>query len=173
MSPEPVQPHSNEEQTWDSPNLSIEVRTDHPNHLLQLSDNEDEHALLTTGYLPLAQEPTDSDSIIDDNDDDDDDDDEDVEDDNEIMDHDHEWTLSAINTNSQSLPPPPPLEPVKFDDDSNRSSIHLDTEKINQVKSIMANFKLPTDNHPPWANTISEDQWKKQLFDRIKHDNNL
>lgn len=85
MSPEPVQPHSNKEQTWDSPNLSIEVRTDHPNQLLQLSDNEDEHALLTTGYLPLAQEPTDSDSIIDDNDDDDDDDDDDIDDDIEIM----------------------------------------------------------------------------------------
>lgn len=50
----------------------------------------------------------------------------------------------------------------------NRSNIELDTDKINQVKSMMATFTLPTTAIPEWAASISEEQWKEQLIDRIK-----
>lgn len=50
----------------------------------------------------------------------------------------------------------------------NRSNIDMDTDKINQVKSMMASFTLPTTAIPEWANTVSEDEWKERLIGRIK-----
>lgn len=44
----------------------------------------------------------------------------------------------------------------------------MDADKINQVKSMMATFTLPSTAIPEWANTISEEEWKEQLIDRIK-----
>lgn len=49
-----------------------------------------------------------------------------------------------------------------------RSNIDLDAEKIDQVKTAMASFKLPSTAIPEWANSILEDQWKEKLIDRIK-----
>ena len=48
------------------------------------------------------------------------------------------------------------------------SNIDLDVDKIDQVKSAMASFTLPSTAIPEWANTISEDQWKEQLVHRMK-----
>lgn len=50
----------------------------------------------------------------------------------------------------------------------NRSDIDLDADKINQVKLAMASFTLPNTAIPEWANSVSEEQWKQQLIDRIK-----
>ena len=33
---------------------------------------------------------------------------------------------------------------------------------------MMATFTLPTTAIPEWANSISEEQWKERLIDRIK-----
>lgn len=33
---------------------------------------------------------------------------------------------------------------------------------------MMASFSLPTTAIPEWANSVSEEQWKDQLIDRIK-----
>ncbi|NWU69710.1 MEA1 protein, partial [Pterocles burchelli] len=41
-----------------------------------------------------------------------------------------------------------------------RSSIPMDAEHVELVKSTMANVKLPTPAIPPWASQISEEQWK-------------
>lgn len=51
---------------------------------------------------------------------------------------------------------------------NNKSNIHLDAVKINEVKSVMANFTLPETAIPEWANTVSEEEWKNQLVNRIK-----
>lgn len=37
-----------------------------------------------------------------------------------------------------------------------------------QVMSAMANFALPQTSIPDWAQSISEDQWKQTLKDRIE-----
>lgn len=50
----------------------------------------------------------------------------------------------------------------------NHSNIDMDADKINQVKHVMASFSLPNTAIPEWANTVSEEQWKEQLMDRIK-----
>ncbi|KAM6128301.1 male-enhanced antigen 1 [Pterocles gutturalis] len=41
-----------------------------------------------------------------------------------------------------------------------RSSIPMDAEHVELVKSAMANVKLPTPAIPPWASQISEEQWQ-------------
>lgn len=50
----------------------------------------------------------------------------------------------------------------------NPSNIDMDADKINQVKSMMASFTLPTTAIPEWANTVSEEEWKERLIGRIK-----
>lgn len=47
-------------------------------------------------------------------------------------------------------------------------NIDMDADKINQVKHVMASFSLPNAAIPEWANTVSEEQWKEELMDRIK-----
>ena len=51
---------------------------------------------------------------------------------------------------------------------NNQSNIELDADKINEVKSAMASFKLPSTAIPEWATSISEEQWTEQIIDRIK-----
>lgn len=48
------------------------------------------------------------------------------------------------------------------------AKIDLDADKINQVKTAMANFKLPTTAIPEWATSVTEEQWKHELIDKIK-----
>ena len=50
----------------------------------------------------------------------------------------------------------------------NQSNIELDADKIDQVKLAMASFTLPSSNIPEWATSVSEEQWKEQIIDRIK-----
>ncbi|VVC89963.1 unnamed protein product [Leptidea sinapis] len=48
------------------------------------------------------------------------------------------------------------------------NSIQMDNETALQVISAMANFQLPQTSIPEWAQSISEDQWKQTLHDRIE-----
>ncbi|XP_059046566.1 male-enhanced antigen 1 [Achroia grisella] len=47
-------------------------------------------------------------------------------------------------------------------------SIQMDTERAQQVMSAMANFALPQTSIPDWAKSITEEQWKQTLNDRIE-----
>ncbi|KAL4706570.1 hypothetical protein ACJJTC_015768 [Scirpophaga incertulas] len=52
----------------------------------------------------------------------------------------------------------------------NRSeSIEMDNNRVQQVMSAMANFELPTASFPDWAQSVSEEQWKQTLKDRIEN----
>ncbi|KAL2717857.1 male-enhanced antigen 1 [Vespula squamosa] len=147
MSPEPTQEPI--EESLNVPNLIIDTR------MATDSDSEDEDIGMA-GYMPLSQLPTDSDLILED-------------------DEDEEWISQTGETNH--------AVPVSLSDSqqtclsetievwsspSNRSNIDMDADKINQVKSMMATFTLPSTAIPEWANTISEEEWKEQLIDRIK-----
>lgn len=43
----------------------------------------------------------------------------------------------------------------------------MDSVKEEQIKSAMAGFHLPSSSIPPWAEQISEDEWKEELINRV------
>ncbi|KAM3964171.1 uncharacterized protein ACR2FA_001652 [Aphomia sociella] len=47
-------------------------------------------------------------------------------------------------------------------------SIQMDNERAQQVMTAMANFALPQTSIPDWAKSITEEQWKQTLNDRIE-----
>jgi hypothetical protein len=75
-------------------------------------------------------------------------------------------TIPVLNNEGESLIPAETLE--VWSSQSHTSNIELDADKINQVKTAMASFTLPSTAIPEWANSISEDQWKEQLIHRIQ-----
>lgn len=75
-------------------------------------------------------------------------------------------SIPEPNNEGESSVPPETLE--VWTSSCNTSNIDLDADKINQVKSAMASFTLPSTAIPEWANSISEDHWKEQLIHRIK-----
>uniref|UniRef100_A0A1E1WEK3 Male-enhanced antigen 1 n=1 Tax=Pectinophora gossypiella TaxID=13191 RepID=A0A1E1WEK3_PECGO len=46
--------------------------------------------------------------------------------------------------------------------------IQMDNERAQEVMSAMANFALPQTSIPEWAQSISEEQWKQTLIDKIE-----
>ncbi|KAG7204599.1 hypothetical protein KM043_005018 [Ampulex compressa] len=147
MSPEPTQEPI--EENLKAPNLLVDAR------IANDTDSEDEDTEMS-GYLPLSQVPADSDPMLED-------------------DEDDEWISGAGEPNqvlsvpSSELQQGCSLETIEvWSSMYNRSNIDMDADKINQVKSVMASFTLPTTAFPEWANSISEEQWKEQLIGRIK-----
>ncbi|XP_076249115.1 male-enhanced antigen 1 [Calliopsis andreniformis] len=147
MSPDPTQQPV--EETLNTPNLQIDHRGTND------SESEDDEREMA-GYVPLSQVPADSDPML-------------------YEDDDEEWTSNAGEPN-QTLPLPQlesqhncMSETIEvWSSPHNRSNIDMDADKINQVKSMMASFILPTTAIPEWANTVSEDEWKERLIGRIK-----
>ncbi|XP_076288205.1 male-enhanced antigen 1 [Lasioglossum baleicum] len=146
MSPDPTQQPI--EASLNAPNLQFDARG------VNESDSEDDDVGMS-GYEPLSQVPLDNDPML-------------------YDDEDDEW-VSNNGENSQTLSLTLEShhdclsETIEvWSSPHNRSNIDMDADKINQVKSMMASFTLPTTAIPEWANTISEDQWKEQLIGRIK-----
>lgn len=50
-----------------------------------------------------------------------------------------------------------------------KSKICFFLEKIDTIKNLMANFKLPDENYPSWAKNIPEDEWKECLKNKLKN----
>ncbi|XP_015117286.1 male-enhanced antigen 1 [Diachasma alloeum] len=144
MSPEPTQEPI--EQNLKAPNLNVEEPAAD-------SDSEDED-FGAAGYVPLSQVPTDGDTLLDD-------------------DEDDEWMLPT-SQHSYSVPEEDVHEPENpetlqvWSSPSTASNIDLDADKISQVKSAMATFTLPKAAIPEWAQSVSEEQWKNRLIDKIK-----
>ncbi|XP_074107152.1 male-enhanced antigen 1 [Cotesia typhae] len=153
MSPEPT--HQPMNQDFITENSSINRIAE--NHESDSDDDEIE----TAGYLPLSQVPTDSDLIID-HPDNDNEDDETI---SSIIDSTPQIALPIPELQSQ---PTPETLHLWSSSANNNSNIDLDPVKINQVKSMMANFVLPETAIPEWASTVTEDMWKSQLVNRIK-----
>ncbi|XP_061174484.1 uncharacterized protein LOC133183558 [Saccostrea echinata] len=61
------------------------------------------------------------------------------------------------------LPRPSPGE-LLWNQQVNRD-IHISEVQSEQIKLTMTSVKLPESNIPPWANDISEEEWK----DKLKH----
>ncbi|XP_078045093.1 male-enhanced antigen 1 [Augochlora pura] len=147
MSPDPTQQPI--EDSLNPPNLQFDARG------INESDSEDDDVGMS-GYEPLSQVPLDTDPML-------------------YDDEDDEWisnnwepsqtlSLATLESHHDCL-----SETIEvWSSSHNRSNIDMDADKINQVKSMMASFTLPTTAIPEWANTISEDQWKEQLIGRIK-----
>lgn len=147
MSPEPTQEPI--EENLNAPSLTVDAR------MTTDSESEDEDVGMA-GYMPLSQIPTDGDLMLEDDEDDDW-----MSQNGEIS---HAIPVSEADSQQTCL-----SETVEvWLSPSNRSNIDMDADKINQVKSMMAAFTLPSTAIPDWANTISEEQWKEQLIDRIK-----
>ncbi|XP_076643696.1 male-enhanced antigen 1 [Halictus rubicundus] len=146
MSPDPTQQPI--EASLNAPNLQFDARG------VNESDSEDDDVGMS-GYEPLSQVPLDSDPML-------------------YDDEDDEWvTNNGENSQTLSLTLESQHDCLSetievWSSPHNRSNIDMDADKINQVKSMMASFTLPTTAIPEWANTISEDQWKEQLIGRIK-----
>ncbi|XP_051174848.1 male-enhanced antigen 1 [Leptopilina boulardi] len=145
MSPEPK--HDTVDENWSSSNVAgVGVQSD--------SESEDEDHTIE-GYVPLAQDPIDGDLLLED--------------------EEEEWASSPLNlpevlpesTSSQTHIIQSETVQV-WSSSCNFSNIDMDADKINQVKHVMASFSLPNTAIPEWANTVSEEQWKEQLMDRIK-----
>ncbi|XP_076035167.1 uncharacterized protein LOC143021497 [Oratosquilla oratoria] len=49
------------------------------------------------------------------------------------------------------------------------SALSLDNGKVEEIKSLMANFTLPASSIPPWAREMSEDDWKHHLNTKINN----
>nr|XP_022329838.1 male-enhanced antigen 1-like [Crassostrea virginica] len=49
--------------------------------------------------------------------------------------------------------------------------IQINPDQSEQIRNTMSNIKLPESNIPPWANDISEDEWKSKLQRMITHSN--
>ncbi|XP_043462513.1 male-enhanced antigen 1 [Leptopilina heterotoma] len=152
MSPEPK--HDVVDENWSASNINTGVTASDDSE----SDDED-HTV--EGYVPLAQEPVDGDLLL-----------EEDEDEAEWIPLNVEQELPE-STNSQThiIQSETVVQVWSSSSSSsscNCSNIDMDADKINQVKHVMASFSLPNTAIPEWANTVSEEQWKEQLMDRIK-----
>ncbi|XP_058808712.1 male-enhanced antigen 1 [Phymastichus coffea] len=149
MAPEPTQEPVDK---LDTSNLNVNVIT------TQESDSEDEDVGMS-GYMPLSQVPIEGEPL------EDDDDDEEEFEWNSAPTEDQQTELESNHVADSSVPP----ETLEvWSSPCNPSNIELTSDKINEVKSAMASFTLPSTAIPEWANSISEDQWKEQLIHRIK-----
>jgi len=76
------------------------------------------------------------------------------------------------NPISEPIEEPSTSQPIPNDQNNhsrNANEVKLDTEKIDIIKGLMSNFKLPDESVPGWAKEISEDQWKNYLTTKF-HD---
>ncbi|KAL3874611.1 hypothetical protein ACJMK2_037599 [Sinanodonta woodiana] len=44
----------------------------------------------------------------------------------------------------------------------------MDRDEADKIISVMSNFKLPASHIPEWANSISEEEWKKNIVLRLR-----
>ncbi|XP_034937362.1 mediator of RNA polymerase II transcription subunit 13 [Chelonus insularis] len=157
MSPEPVHPEGIEQNT----EASLILRFDDLIEDNAMSENDNMESMMM-GYVPLSESIADNDNSDDSNNDDDDDM-------NSNSDKEIDEMSGHINSTRLFSHLHPNLETSQIRTPmSNRSSIDLDTNKINQVMLIMSKFSLPTTAIPTWATVVSEDEWKNRLINRIK-----
>lgn len=45
----------------------------------------------------------------------------------------------------------------------------MDSQKVDEVKQVMAHITLPASSIPEWAAKIPEENWKQELMQRIEH----
>jgi len=55
---------------------------------------------------------------------------------------------------------------------SARSSFSLDQANVETIKKIMSDFTLPTTAIPPWANSISDEDLKKVVEEKVSQESN-
>ncbi|XP_045768529.1 male-enhanced antigen 1 [Maniola jurtina] len=79
---------------------------------------------------------------------------------------------NGIQTAPNNVPPIEPMENALTREIWNvprvNDPIQMDNERAQQVMSLMADFALPQDSIPEWAQSVSEEQWKETLNDRIE-----
>ncbi|KPJ12025.1 hypothetical protein RR48_06395 [Papilio machaon] len=141
----------------DPPENSPNNLTPPPRHELINGNNEesDDEQTEYFGYEPLPQGP---DGAITDFGDRDEDSDSTYAEDQEVP--------------SQDVPAIEPIENVLvrevWSTPRSTDSIQMDNERAQEVMSAMANFALPEASIPEWAQSISEEQWKQTLNDRLE-----
>ncbi|CAF4848443.1 unnamed protein product [Pieris macdunnoughi] len=91
-------------------------------------------------------------------------------------DHDSDDDCGVNEAQSGETPPDiPPIEPMEsilarevWCAPRTSDPIQMDNERAQQVMLAMANFALPQTSIPEWAQSITEEQWKQTLQDRIE-----
>ncbi|XP_013183118.1 male-enhanced antigen 1 [Amyelois transitella] len=136
----------------DPPENNPQELTPPPRHELMMTgtmpeDSDDENEYF--GYLPLSQAPE-----------------------NAMTDHDSddEETSNASPVPASDLPPIEPMDAALVREvwsTPQADTIQMDNERARQVMNAMANFALPMSSIPEWAQSISEEQWKQTLQDKI------
>ncbi|CAG9785515.1 unnamed protein product [Diatraea saccharalis] len=115
-------------------------------------DDSDEERHEGFGYQPLPQGPDATQSDHDSSDD-------------EI---DNINTTAAVN----DVPPIETMDALLtrevWNAPRSSQSIEMDNERAEQVMSAMANFALPQTSIPEWAQSITDEQWKQTLKDRLE-----
>lgn len=69
---------------------------------------------------------------------------------------------NSNSINASQINEPSTSSPVQY------NTVPMDNEKIDVIKGLMSNFKLPEESVPSWAKEISEDQWKTFLNNKVK-----
>ncbi|CAD0199756.1 unnamed protein product [Chrysodeixis includens] len=109
------------------------------------SDEDHEHF----GYEPLAQGPELA-----------------------VSDHDSEDDSENAETPPGDVPNIEPMDNILtrevWNTPRHSDAIQMDSEKAQQVMRAMENFALPQGSIPEWAQSISEEQWKQTLNERIE-----
>ncbi|XP_038214964.1 male-enhanced antigen 1-like [Zerene cesonia] len=92
-----------------------------------------------------------------------------------LNDHDSDDADSDIETSQSPAADVPQIEPMEniltrevWSSPRSTDPIQMDNERAQQVMLAMANFALPQTSIPEWAQSISEEQWKQTLNDRIE-----
>lgn len=81
----------------------------------------------------------------------------------------YENSTTPPNTN---LPPIVPMENTLLTEvwtstSTQPSDIEMDNQKVDEVKQAMVNITLPPTSIPEWASKIPEEDWKRELMERI------
>uniref|UniRef100_A0A8C6WHK2 Male-enhanced antigen 1 n=1 Tax=Neogobius melanostomus TaxID=47308 RepID=A0A8C6WHK2_9GOBI len=126
------------------------------------SEEEEEPNAATAGafhYQPLSQEPISYQPLNQ----------EPMNDEDEEQEAESEQTLQQrIEVMGLHLPEAPPPDGEEEDCDraeaqSSLASIPMDEDHVELVKRTMASLSFPTLGVPPWAQAISDDQWKDMV----------
>ncbi|KAF2883982.1 hypothetical protein ILUMI_22180 [Ignelater luminosus] len=142
------QPPNNSTEENLSPNEDVVLGTDS-------DSDEDDNAL--SGYEPLPLAPP-----------------EDLNNDESSDSEDDSGVGSGGQPSEESLPPINRIEnqlvgEVWSGPSPSAVDIKMDSNKVDEVKQVMANITLPPSSIPEWANNIPEEQWKQHLLSRL-HD---
>ncbi|KAB0794944.1 hypothetical protein PPYR_11783 [Photinus pyralis] len=139
----------------DIPNHVEETLPSNNENVFMATDSDSEDEVVLDGYEPLPLEAPEYDNESSDNEQD-----SGVDSDNQTPTNEN---LPPISAAASAL-----VREVWATPSPSTVDIKMDSEKVDEVKQVMANVLLPSSSIPEWANNIPEDQWKEHLYKRLQ-----